>query len=135
MAGDGVQGFTVLAVAVAAAGTVFVLTGFAGADGGSATPIPASFRLEDGSAACALLASGEVVCRARGGEAAVVLERDGSSRPSELELHWDDSTPVLLAAESWWAGDVRCRLVADALSCARDGGAIFVDSGGIGGIA
>jgi hypothetical protein len=135
MAGDGVQGFTVLAVAIAAAGTVFVLTGFAGAGGRAGEPTAASFRLEDGSAACALLGSGAVACRARGGEAAVVLEPDGSSHPSDLELSWDDSTPVLLGAESWWAGHVRCRFVAEALSCARPGGSIFVDAGGVGGIA
>lgn len=134
MAGDGVRGFTVLAVAVAAAGTVFVLTGFAGAGSPSGAPTPASFRLEDGSAACAMIGSDEVVCRARGGDAAVVLEQDGSSHPSDAELSWDASTPVLLAAESWWAGDVRCRLVAGALSCARAGGAIFVVTGGVGGV-
>jgi hypothetical protein len=134
MAGDGVERFTVLAALLAAAGTVFVLTGFAGAGGPSDAPTPASFRLEDGSAACALLASGEVVCRARGGDSAVVLEPDGSSHPSDAELSWNASTPVLLAAESWWAGDVRCRLVAGALSCARGGGAIFVDTGGVGGV-
>jgi hypothetical protein len=134
MAGDGVQGFTVLAALLAAAGTVFVLTGFAGAGDRSGATTPASFRLEDGSAACALLPSGEVICSARGGHAAVVLEPDGSSHPSDAELSWDDSTPVLLAAESWWADDVRCRLVAGALSCARGGGAIFVDTGGVGGI-
>jgi hypothetical protein len=135
MAADGVQRFTVLAVAAAAASAVAVLTGFAGAEGPADRPVQASFRLEDGSAACALLENRDVACRARGGDAAVVLEPDGSSRPSEIELYWDDSTPVLLAAESWWDGDVRCRLAAGALSCTRGGGAIFVDTGGIGGIA
>jgi hypothetical protein len=136
MAGtDGVQRFAVLAIAAAAAGAVAVLTGFAGADGPADRSVPASFRLEDGSAACARLESGAIACRARDGEASVVIEPDGSSHPADIELRWDDSTPVLLGAESWWDGDVRCRVGAGALSCARAGGAIFVDAGGIGGIA
>jgi hypothetical protein len=134
MAGDGVQGFAVLAVVVAAAGTLLVLTGFAGAESRATEPTPATFRLEDGSAACALLGSGEVACRARGGDAAAVLERDGGSHPSELELFWDESTPVLLAAESWWADDVRCSVVEGALTCSRRGGSIFVDTGGTAGV-
>ncbi len=132
---DGAERFTVLAVAIAAAGTLLVLMGFAGVGGGGDEPVPASFRLEDGSAACALLSPDQVVCRARGGDAAVVLEPDGGSRASDVELRWDDSTPVLRAAESWWAGDIRCRVAAGALSCARGGSAIFVDADGIGGIA
>jgi len=132
---DGVKRFTVLAIAVAVTGVAAVLTGFAGAGGRAAEPAPASFRLEDGSAACALLESGALACRARGGEAAVVLEPDGSSHPADVDVGWDESTPVLLAAESWWDGDVRCRMAAGALACSRAGGSIFVDAGGVGGIA
>jgi hypothetical protein len=74
---DGVQRFAVLAIAVAAASAVTVLTGF-GAGGPADSSLPASFRLEDGSAACARLESGALACRARGGDAAVVLEPDGA---------------------------------------------------------
>ena len=135
MAGtDGVKRLTALAIAVAVASVVAVLTGFAGAEAAGGEPAPASFRVEDGSAACGFLESGALACRARGGEAAVVLEPDGSSHPADLDVRWDASTPVLLAAQSWWSGDVRCRPAAGALSCSRAGGAIFVDAGGIGGV-
>jgi len=120
--------------AVALFGVVAV-AGIAGPAGGGGTPAAASFRLADGSAGCVYRSSGEIACRAVGVEAAAVLAADGSSRiDSEAPVAWDDSTPVLLAAESWWHGAFTCRVAAARIVCSAGDGSIEAGGGGIGGV-
>ena len=97
-------------------------------------PAEASFRLGDGSAACRLLSSGELACRARGVDTATVLAPDGDSRPAPDEVWWDRSTPVLLPAESWWHAGFTCRAPEGQIVCTAGDGAISAGEGGVGGV-
>jgi hypothetical protein len=97
----------------------------AGTGAGGGMPAEAAFRLEDGSAGCNYRASGEIACRAAGAAAAVVLAPDGQSRlDPDTVVDWDEQTTVLLASESWWNGDVSCRVRAAGIACAAGDGAI-----------
>lgn len=89
------------------------------------TPAAAAFRLEDGSAGCNYRASGEIACRAADAPAAIVLEPSGESRiDPDAVVAWDERTPVLLAAESWWNGAVSCRVAAARIVCAAGDGSV-----------
>src|SRR5215207_6529102 len=93
--------------AVAVLAGLGAVTGTAGTgERGGAPAAPAAFRLADGSAACTYLASGDLACRGARTDAAAVLEADGDSRLDDVDVGWDDETPVLLPAESWWHGNV-----------------------------
>jgi hypothetical protein len=124
------------ATATAAAATaifgVLAVTGVAGTGSAGGDPVPASFRLGDGSAGCNFLASGEIACRAAGSPSALMLEPDGDVRATDVAVRWDDSTPVLNAAESWWHGGFTCRVVDGArLGCSSaDGGVVEVGADG-----
>ena len=86
----------------------------------------ASFRLGDGSIACAY-ESGTILCATSGVRATVVLERDGDSRATRRNVAWDASTPALRRTESWWHDGFTCKAQAGGLQCATvSGGAIFV---------
>lgn len=102
------------ALAAAALTALFGLAAvaaIAGTGDPGGTPATAAFRLGDGSAGCNFRESGEIACRAAGSEAAVVLEPSGDSRVEmDGAVGWDEQTPVLLAAESWWNGAVSCRV-------------------------
>jgi hypothetical protein len=111
------------ALAVLAAVAAFAAVAATGDSEG--TPAAAAFRLEDGSAGCNYRASGELACRAAGDESAVVLEPSGESRvEADAIVAWDESTPVLLASESWWNGSVACRVSPPRIVCAAGDGAI-----------
>ena len=98
-----------------------------GSTGSNAAPrTDASFRLADGSAACAALRSGAVVCRSTAAPKAMVLTADGTSRAAEVAVKWDESTPVLLASESFWIGRISCRALATAIQCTTHGSTISV---------
>ena len=118
---------------------VAVATGLAAVSGVAGTraggePAPAVFRLDDGSAGCRLLDAGTLACRAAESDAAAVLAADGSSHPDDVDVGWDDDTPVLLPAESWWHGAFSCRVRAAVVTCAAADGAITVERGALGGV-
>ena len=120
--------------AVATATGLAAVSGIAGTRAGDGAPAPAAFRLEDGSAGCRLLDAGRLACRAAGSDRAAVLAADGSSRPGDVDVSWDDGTPVLLPAESWWHGTFSCRVRAAVVTCAAADGAITVERGALGGV-
>lgn len=122
----------VLAAGAVAAGLAGV-TGFAYTGGAAGEPAAAAFRLADGSVACRV-ADGELACRSAGADAAAVLEADGASRIEAVAVPVDASTPVLLAAESWWDGPFRCRETDAAVTCTAGDGAITVSATGFGGV-
>ena len=98
------------------------------------SPAAASFRLADGSAACAH-ERGALLCSARGLTASVVLERDGDTRATRRAVAWDAGTPVLRRTESWWYDGFTCKAQAVGLRCATvSGGAIFLTPQRLGGI-
>jgi hypothetical protein len=118
---------------------VAVATGLAAVSGAAGTsavgePAPAAFRLEDGSAGCRLLDGDTLACRAAGSDTGAVLAADGSSHPEDVDVDWDASAPVLLAAESWWHGSFSCRVRAAVVTCAAADGAIRVARGAVGGV-
>jgi hypothetical protein len=121
-------------VAVAVATGLAAVSGVAGTSRSGGEPAPAAFRLEDGSAGCRLLDADTLVCRAAGSDAAAVLAADGSSHPGNVDVDWDDGTPVLLAAESWWHGPFSCRVRGSVVTCAAGDGAVTVESGALGGV-
>jgi hypothetical protein len=126
-----------VAVALCAAGLsgLVAVAGVASTTDPGGQPAAAAFRLADGSAGCNFRSSGEIACRAEGEAAAAVLEPDGGSRASTDEIvSWDDATPVLLASESWWNGDVSCSVAAGTIHCSAGDGAIAAGAGGVGGI-
>ncbi len=99
------------------------------------SPATASFRLADGSAGCNFLRSGAIACRAEGAPRALVLEANGDTRTEGISVTWNDATRVLLEGESWWNGDVSCR-VRGAIVCATaNGGQIAVAADGVGALA
>ena len=106
----------------------------AGTAGGtsSGTPAPAAFRLADGSVGCAFDGA-RLACRSRGGSTAVVLESSGSSQAEDVEVSWDDSTRVLLAAESWWHGGFNCHVAYSDVVCESGPGSIAVGPAAAGG--
>jgi hypothetical protein len=126
--------FAAVLVALAAGGGLASVSGSAGTPGSDAEPAPAAFRLADGSVGCAFLASGAIACRGADAESAVLLEPDGDSGPSDVEVAWDESTPVLLAAQSWWHGRISCRVRDDAVVCTAGDGGIEASPTGIGGV-
>jgi hypothetical protein len=122
-----------VAALVLPAGGVLAVSGIAGTGHPGGTPAAAAFRLADGSAACNY-AAGALTCRADGAPGALVLESDGSSHGGDATLvGWDDSTPVLLAGESWWNGEVSCRAGAGEIACTAGNGVLHVSTGGAGG--
>jgi len=116
--------------ALAVATTLAAVSGVAA--GGS--PALGAFRLEDGSAGCRLLDAKTLACRTAGRAAAAVLVADGSSRAADVAVDWDEDTPVLLPAESWWQGAFSCRARAGAVTCAAGDGAITVAGHALGGV-
>lgn len=96
-------------------------------------PVPSGFRLADGSAGCAYR-DGVVACRSAGNETAAVLERDGDSRAEEVAVDWDETTPVLLPAESWWHAGFSCRVRGARIACTAGDGAIWAGGGRVGGV-
>ena len=121
--------FTLLGFAV---GGLLAVSGTARTTGPDGAPAPAAFRLADGSAGCAF--DGErIACRSATAPTAVELERDGSSRPADADVTWDQATPVLRQTESWWHGGFSCRVLDSDLVCASATGSISVAPGGVGG--
>ena len=121
---------TATAVAATAAFGLLAVTGVAGTRG-SGDPAPSAFRLADGSAGCNFLGSGEIACRATGSPSPLVLEPDGDVRADDVAVRWDDSTPVLRAAESWWHGGFSCGAAHGRLACSTlSGGRIEVGPDG-----
>ena len=104
---------------------LLAVTGVAGTGASGGDPAPAAFRLADGSAGCNFLDSGEIACRATESPSALVLEPDGDVRAADVAVTWDDSTPVLQAAEGWWHGDVSCGVVEGRLACATESGGVI----------
>jgi len=102
---------------------LLAVTGVAGTRG-TGDPAPAAFRLVDGSAGCNFLDSGEIACRADGSATALVLEPDGDVRLDDIAVRWDDSTPALRPAESWWHGGFSCGVEDGRLSCATASGGV-----------
>ena len=69
------------------------------------------------------------------GDAAAVLEPDGSSHEGDVsDVGWDESTPVLLPGESWWNGDVSCLAGEDEVTCSAADGVLHVSATGAGGV-
>jgi hypothetical protein len=126
------RGLLIALFAAVVLGTLAV-SGAARTPGGdrTPTPAPAAFRLEDGSAGCAFDGT-RLACATASLRTGVVLEADGSSRPAANPVVWDETTPVLKRAESWWHGDFSCRVEARLL-CERGSGSISVGAGGVGG--
>lgn len=119
------------AVTAMAAFGLLAVTGLAGTGASAGDPAPAAFRLADGSAGCNFLDSGEIACRATGSPSTLVLSPDGSVRDDDVTVSWNDATPVLQSAESWWHGDFSCSVPEGRLACAsRTGGAIEVGPDG-----
>jgi hypothetical protein len=112
-------------VTATAAFGLLAVTGLAGTGSSGGDPAPAAFRLADGSAGCNFLDSGEIACRASESPSALVLERDGDVRETDTVVAWDDSTPVLQAAESWWHGDFSCSVAEGRLGCATASGGVI----------
>ena len=79
--------------------------------------------------------SGSIACRAENGERALVLDPDGESRAADVSVEWTDSTRVLLPGESWWHGDVSCRVRGGIVCSTANGGTISVAAGGVGALA
>jgi hypothetical protein len=124
---------TATAVTATAIFGLLAVTGVAGTGSAGGDPVPAAFRLDDGSAGCNFLDSGEIACRATGSPSALVLEPDGAVRAADVAVRWDDSTPVLNASESWWHGGFACRVDGGRLGCSSaDGGVIEVGADGEG---
>jgi hypothetical protein len=113
------------AVTATAAFGLLAVTGLAGTGASAGDPAPAAFRLADGSAGCNFLDSGEIACRATGSPSALVLSADGSVRDSDAAVSWDETTPVLQAAESWWHGDFSCGVAEGRLGCATGSGGVI----------
>ena len=121
--------FTALA---AVAGGLLAVSGTARTSG-DGVPAPAAFRLLDGSAGCVF--EGErIACRAQGTPRAVVLQADGESFTDDVDVAWDDRTPVLRRTESWWHGAFSCGVDDDSsLACTAENGSIAVGRSGVGG--
>jgi hypothetical protein len=102
-------GVAVLAGLVAVSGTAHPR------DGG--VPAEAAFRLADGSAGC-VYADGRIACRADRMREAVVLAADGATSVGGLPVSWTRETTVLRPTESWWHGDLTCRVAERRLVCA-----------------
>jgi hypothetical protein len=124
------RGLLIALVAAVTLGTLAV-SGAARTPGSDANPAPAAFRLSDGSAGCAFDGA-RLACATASRPEGVVLEADGSSRPSTRAVEWDETTPVLRRTESWWHDGFSCR-VEDRLVCERGNGSISVGAGGVGG--
>lgn len=124
----------VLTVGAALFGLAAVAGIAATSDGGGA-PAAASFRLEDGSAGCTYRETAEIACRAAGTATAAVLSAEGKAGlgPGSA-VDWDDSTPVLLASESWWNGAVSCRVSDGDIVCSAGEGLISAGAGSVGGV-
>jgi hypothetical protein len=120
--------------AVAVATGLAAVAGVAGTSRSGGEPAPAAFRLEDGSAGCRLLDRDTLACRAAGSDAAAVLAADGSSHPGDVDVDWDEGTPVLLTAESWWHGPFSCNVRGPVVTCAAADGAVTVERGALGGV-
>jgi hypothetical protein len=121
---------TALLAATVALFGLAAVAAIAGTGDPGGTPAAAAFRLEDGSAACNYRASGEIACRAAEARAAVVLEPSGATRVEpDAVVAWDETTPVLLASESWWNGAVSCRVSAPRIVCAAGEGTISTGIG------
>jgi hypothetical protein len=111
------------------------VAGIAATSDGGGAPAAAAFRLEDGSAGCNYRESGEIACRAAGTAVAAVLSPDGKAGlESSSAVAWDDSTPVLLASESWWNGAVSCRVSGADVVCSNGAGAISAGARSAGGV-
>jgi hypothetical protein len=105
---------------------LLAVTGVAGTGASAGDPAPATFRLADGSAGCSFLDSGEIACRAAESPSAVVLASDGNVRADdEVAVSWNEQTPVLQAAESWWHGDFSCSVADGRLGCATASGGVI----------
>jgi hypothetical protein len=126
--------FALAAALAITAGGVLAVAGVAGTSAPGGRPAGAAFRLGDGSVACDY-ADGRVACSAVGRDGAVVLEPDGSSHAGDVgDVAWDDSTPVLLAGESWWNGDVSCVAGEVEVTCSAADGVLHVSATGAGGV-
>ena len=125
---------TGILLAVLALGGLLAVSGLAGT-GERGTPVAASFRLADGSVACAY-SEATIRCRADGRPAGLQLYADGDSRAARETVRWDRSTPVLLAGESWWNGDISCLGGEREITCSTlSGGRIVVGVEGAGALA
>ena len=114
------------------AGGLLAVSGTARTTGVGGVPAPAAFRLSDGSAGCAF-DGGRLACRAASFPTAVALDSEGRSEPTDAEVAWDETTPVLRLSESWWHGDFSCQVVDIDLVCAAESGSISVAATGVGG--
>ena len=111
------------------AGGLLAVAGTAGTGALGGTPAPAAFRLADGSVGCNYLESGSIACRAATEDSALVLEPDGDSRVADVQIFWDDSTPVLKPSASWWNGAFSCRVDENRAVCATGGGGTITVGG------
>ncbi len=125
------RGLLIGLLAAAALGTLAVSG--AARTPGDGKPAPAAFRLSDGSAGCAFDGA-RLACATASLPTGIVLEADGGSRPAARAVVWDETTPVLQRAESWWHGAFSCR-VEGRLVCERGSGSISVGADGVGGAA
>jgi len=126
------RGLLIALLAAVVLGTVAVSGAARTPGAGGGTPAPAAFRLSDGSAGCAF--DGVRLACATSKGRGVVLEPDGNSHPAPRAVTWNNTTPVLRRAESWWHGGFSCHIEGD-LVCERENGSISVGAGGIGGAA
>jgi hypothetical protein len=128
-----VRGVAIVLLTVLAAGAAAV-TGIASTGAPAGEPAPAGFRLADGSAGCVLVAADELACRSADIDAAVSLSRDGSSRITDAEVSWDETMPVLRAAEQWWHAGFVCRVHRGRAYCAAGGGSVSAGGAAVGGM-
>ena len=87
----------------------------------------ATFRVADGSVACAYLRNGTLACRNERVAPAMAIRAKGAPRLARVSFAWSASTPVLARGETWRRGAISCRALAREIVC-RNGSdsAIFV---------
>jgi hypothetical protein len=127
------RGLLIALLAALAVGVLAVAGAARTAGAKRGVPAPAAFRLSDGSAGCAFDGS-RLACATATRRMGVVLEADGSSHLAPRAVTWDETTPVLRRAQSWWHAGFSCR-VDGGLLCERGSGSISLGAGGIGGAA
>ena len=114
---------SVAALGLAVVGAAAV-SGVASTSAPGGAPVPAAFRLPDGSAGCVFDRSGSIACRRAGAETALVLAPDGTVRERDAEVSWSAATPVLLPGESWWNGGVSCLAGEKRIRCSSSRGSL-----------
>ena len=128
MSATGSPRFAARLASVAALGLALVgaaaVSGVAGTSAPGGAPVPAAFRLADGSAGCVFDRAGAIACRRAGAETALVLERDGTVSRRDRDVGWTAATTVLLPGESWWNGHVSCAAREAGIRCSSRTGSL-----------